>query len=132
MTPRAQLAANRQFGWFFTIVCFILATYSFLNDWERATITLLGSAMMLAVVTLFFSRLLTTVTRLWYGFGLLLGKVVSPIVLGVIFFVLITPVALITRRFGRDELRLKKRSVDSYWIDRSPPNPSSDSFKRQY
>jgi hypothetical protein len=64
--------------------------------------------------------------------GLLLGKVVSPIVLALLFFLLITTISLITRLFGRDELKMKKRSVDSYWMNRSPPGPSSDSFKNQY
>jgi hypothetical protein len=64
--------------------------------------------------------------------GLLLGKIISPIVLGLIFFVLITPVSLVTRLFGRDELKMKKRSVESYWVDRSPPEPPSNTFKNQY
>jgi hypothetical protein len=63
---------------------------------------------------------------------MLLGKIVSPIVLGLIFFVLITPAALITRLFGRDELKIKKRTVESYWVDRSTLGLESESFKNQY
>ena len=61
-----------------------------------------------------------------------MGKVVSPLVLGVIFFLLISPVALIGRLFGRDELRLKKANSNSYWIDRVPPGPAGDTFKNQF
>jgi hypothetical protein len=76
--------------------------------------------------------MLTPLNWLWYELGMLLGKIVNPIVLGFIFFVLITPVSIVTRLFGRDELRIKKRHVESYWIDRSPPGPPLDSFKNQY
>jgi hypothetical protein len=64
--------------------------------------------------------------------GELMGKVVSPLVLGVIFFVLLTPVGLIGRLLGRDELRLKRTNSESYWIDRVPPGPAGDSFKNQF
>jgi hypothetical protein len=64
--------------------------------------------------------------------GILLGRIFSPFVLGVIFFVLLTPISILTRLFGRDELKLKKRSLESYWVDRSPPGPPLDSFKNQY
>jgi hypothetical protein len=59
-----------------------------------------------------------------------MGKFVSPIVLGIIFFLLITPVAIITRLFGRDELLIKKREVPSYWIEKEAIDP--DSFKDQF
>jgi len=85
-----------------------------------------------SVATLLSPQLLAPLNRLWYGLGVLLGKIISPIVLGLIFFVLITPVSLVTRLFGRDELKMKKRNVESYWVDRSPPGPPSDSFKNQY
>ena len=61
-----------------------------------------------------------------------MGKVVSPIVLGLIFFGMLTPVGIIGRLLGRDELRLKKAPVTSYWIDRDPPGPAPDSFKNQF
>jgi hypothetical protein len=64
--------------------------------------------------------------------GELMGKIVSPFVLGVIFFALITPIGFFGRLFGRDELRLKGSKASSYWIDRVPPGPSSDSYKNQF
>ena len=89
-------------------------------------------AVLFAGVTLLAPQALTRLNRLWYDLGMLLGKITSPVVLGVIFFVLITPVALALRLFGRDYLKMRKRSVESYWVDRSPPGPPSDSFKNQY
>jgi hypothetical protein len=70
--------------------------------------------------------------KLWFGLGILLGKIISPIVLGIMFFILITPVALATRAFGRDELKLKKRNLNTYWVSRNPAGPAKDSFKNQY
>jgi len=76
--------------------------------------------------------LLTPLNKAWMKLGDLLGKVISPIVLGIIFFVLLAPVALVTRLLGRDELRLKMSNSSSYWIDRTPPGPAGDSFKNQF
>ena len=127
-----NLPTNHKFGWFFAAVFALLAVYAKWKAWgEAAAVALILSAFF-AIVTVVSPKLLSPLNRLWYGLGLLLGKIVSPIVLGVIFFVLITPISLITRLFGRDELKMKKRSVDSYWVDRSPPGPSSDSIKNQY
>jgi hypothetical protein len=64
--------------------------------------------------------------------GALMGRVVSPLVLGTIFFLLITPISMLARLFGRDELRLKKIDTSSYWIARAPPGPDGDSFKNQF
>ncbi len=69
---------------------------------------------------------------LWIKLGDLMGKVVSPLVLGVIFFGLIAPLGLLTRLWGRDELRLKRLKTHSYWINRIPQGPSGESFKNQF
>ena len=127
-----NLPTNRKFGWFFAAIFALFAAYAHWKSWgEAATIALILSTIF-TVVSLVSPQLLSPLNRLWYGLGLLLGKIVSPIVLGMMFFLLITPISLITRLFGRDELKIKKRSVDSYWVDRSPPGPPSDSFRNQY
>ena len=84
------------------------------------------------ILTLLAPQWLRPFNRAWFLLGELLGKIVSPIVLGVIFFLLITPVALVGRLLGRDELRLKRKPVNSYWVDRTPPGPEADSFKNQF
>lgn len=70
--------------------------------------------------------------RAWLSLGLLLGRLGNPLILGIIFYLLITPLALVTRLFGRDELALKKRGVNSYWKHREPTRPSPNSFLKQY
>lgn len=126
------MTENKNFGWFFVLVFFLLATYAWIKDWGMAALAVAICTIFLAVVTSFFSQALTMPRHRWHQLGLLLGKIVSPLVLGLIFFVLITPVSLVTRLFGRDELKMKKRNVESYWVDRLPPGPPSDSFKNQY
>ena len=76
--------------------------------------------------------ILSPFNKAWYRLGLLMGKVVSPIVLGILFFIVISPVAIVTRLFGRDILLLRKRNVNSYWIERNPPGPQPESFKEQF
>lgn len=126
------IPTNRIFGWFFAAVFAVVAAYTYLKGWNTATLVALLSASLFTAATLFVPRVLAPLNRLWYEFGILLGKIVSPIVLGMIFIILITPVSIITRLFGRDELKIKKRYEKSYWIDRSPPGPPSDSFNNQY
>lgn len=64
--------------------------------------------------------------------GILLGKIVNPLVLGVVFFIVITPIAVIMKLAGRDTLGLQKRRVNTYWIDRIPVGPDSQSFNNQF
>jgi hypothetical protein len=127
-----KLPTNRKFGWFFAAVFAAVATYAYWRGWSAVILVTLVAAILFAAATLLFPQSLAPLNRLWYGLGMLLGKIISPIVLGLIFFMLITPVSLVTRLFGRDELKMKKRNVESYWVDRSPPGPPSDSFKNQY
>lgn len=126
-----ELPSNRRFGFFFTTVFTIAAIYFYNSDniiWAYVFIAL-GSIFLL--VTLIKSDVLLPFNKLWMRFGLLLGMIVSPIVLGIIFFFLFTPIAKLMRLFGRDELRLKISQKESYWISRGEPI-KSESFKQQF
>jgi len=128
-----NLPTNRKFGIFFSAVFLLIAIrlywYSDSTIWTLFFVVLSGSFIL---VSIFMTQLLTPLNKIWYYFGILLGRIVSPVVLGFIFFLIITPTALIIRLAGRDNLRLKKKSVQSYWLDRLPPGPNPDSFKNQY
>ena len=77
--------------------------------------------------------MLAPFNALWFRFGLLLHRVVSPVILALLFFTTVAPVGLLMRAFGKDPLRLKKdRAADSYWILREPPGPSPESMKQQF
>jgi hypothetical protein len=76
---------------------------------------------------------LAPLNRVWTRFGLLLHRIVSPVVLGVMFFVVVTPMGLIMRALGKDPLRLRfDRDARSYWIDRRPPGPAPDTLNNQF
>lgn len=129
----SNLPSNRTFGLFFMGVFAILGAYGLWRGWSIELIkAFFAISALLLVITLLLPKLLTPFNKFWYQLGLLLGKIVSPIVLGVIFFIIITPVAIVTRLAGRDVLKLRKQKVDSYWIDRSPPGPEPESFKEQF
>ena len=126
-----KLPSNKKFGYFFTLVFGLLAVYFYTKElisWSY--IMLLASA-----VFLFFSitkaEILLPLNKLWMRFGLILSMIVSPIVLGAIFFGLFTPIALVMRLSGRDELRLKFYKKSSHWILRRE-TIKSDSFKHQF
>ena len=128
-----NLPSNRNFGFLFAGVFALLSAYA---GYHGASVTTvygwLIAGVIIGLVAIITPGLLTPLNKAWMKLGDLMGKVVSPLVLGVIFFLLITPVALVTRLFGRDELRLKKTKASSYWIDRAPPGPAGDSFKNQF
>jgi len=127
-----KMPTDKKFGYFFSVLFTLIALYSYWHDLKNFAITSATLSFLFVAFTLVAPKVLSPLNRAWYELGMLLGKIVSPIVLGVIFFLMITPISLITRLFGRDELKIKKLSVQSYWVDRSPPGPSSDSFKNQF
>ncbi len=86
----------------------------------------------MALVTIFKEEMLLPFNKLWMRFGFLLGLIVSPIILGLIFFGLFTPISLLTRLFGRDELRLYFKQKTSHWIMKDTDNLQKSSFKQQF
>lgn len=129
------LPSNTSFGGLFVIVFLILAAWA---GWKGATPWSLGFAAVaggFGLVTALRASWLTPLNRAWMALGHLLGRIISPIVLGVMFFGLITPVALVQRLSGRDALRLRAfrdPKVASHWIRRDPVGPAPESFRRQY
>ena len=126
-----ELPSNRKFGFFFTFVFAVAATCFFYLANESWAYVFVVAASLFLVVTLIKSDALLPFNKLWMRFGLLLGMIVSPIVLGIIFFGLFTPIALLIRLRGRDELRLNFSQKASHWISRSEPI-KSDSFNNQF
>jgi len=129
-----SLPSNRHFGFLFAGLFALLTAYSAYRD--AAAVTVYGwlmASILVGIVSIVAPKLLMPFNKAWMKLGELMSNVVSPLVLGIIFFVLITPVALATRLFGRDELRLKENaSLNSFWINRAPPGPTGESFKNQF
>ena len=126
-----ELPSNRKFGFFFTFVFAVVAAYYLYSEKMTWAYAFIAAAFIFLLVTLVKSDALTPLNKLWMWFGLLLGMIVSPILLGVIFFGIITPIAITMRLSGRDELKLKSAQKASHWIKRSEPI-KSESFNQQF
>lgn len=125
--------ANRKFGLLFSGIFAFLSAYAAYRGVDRiAVYCLIGAGVFTGLAAVAVPRKLTLFNVAWMKLGELMGRVVSPLFLGITFFVLITPVAMVSRLFGRDELRLKRNNTESYWINRIPPGPAGDSFKNQF
>jgi hypothetical protein len=124
--------SDRSFGIVFAVVFTLIALFPLLHG-ESVRLWALAVAAVFAGLAFLWPSLLAPLNRLWFRFGLLLHKIVNPVVLGVMFFVVITPVAAITRLFGGKLLSLGcDKSLPSYWQRRSPPGPEPDSVRNQF
>ena len=115
-----KLPSNRSFGIVFFTVFLILSLYPLVNS-ESIRIWSLIISIIFLVLGLLNSKILTPLNKLWFKFGILLGKIVSPFVMGIIFFLVVTPIGLIMRLFGKDLLNLKYNEKKSYWIEKKGP-----------
>jgi len=126
-----ELPVNRKFGFFFTFVFVLTAAYFHKTGNMTYAYVFSGVALTFLLITLLKDNVLFVLNKLRMQFGSLFGMIISPIVLGIIFFGLITPYGVIMRIFGRDELKLKVTKKSSHWISRCEPI-KSDSFKNQF
>ena len=130
--PDVNLPSNRKFGFFFTVIFFFLGFYFLFIDHFPGAIGFISLGASLLAITIIKDALLLPFNKLWMRFGLVLGKIVNPIVMGIIFFGLFTPIAIFTLMFGRDELRINKRKLDSFWRVKSLDSKNNHSFKNQF
>lgn len=126
-------ASERSFGILFLIVTGAIGILGLYRGWAiQLVAAFFLASMLLGLATLFHPPVLAPLNKGWFLLGRVLGKVVSPIILGVLYFGLLTPIALVARAFGRDELRLKRQQVNSYWLERSSSGPPPSSFENQF
>ena len=129
---KAGSSSNRSFGFVFAIVFGVIAAWPLLDGesirWWAAAIC--GIFTLIAVIA---PKWLAPLNRVWTSFGELLHRLTNPLILGVIFFGTITPMAVIMRACRKDLLRLRRRpNATSYWIERAPNEPSPKSMKHQF
>lgn len=125
-------SSDRSFGLVFT-AAFALIALSPLRHGNPVRIWALVVSGVFLLLALTIPAVLHPLNLLWSRFGLLLSKVTNPIILGVMFFVVLTPVAFFARLFGKDLLRLRSEpGTDSYWIPRLPPGPAPESMRNQF
>tara|TARA_B100001540_G_scaffold62883_1_gene56578 strand:+ start:610 stop:999 length:390 start_codon:yes stop_codon:yes gene_type:complete len=117
---KIKIGSNRSFGIVFFIVFFIISLFPLLKGNDIRIWSLLVSLIFL-VLGLINSNILSPLNKLWFKFGLLLGNFISPIIMGLVFFLVVTPTGLFMRLIGKDLLNLNKKNVKSYWIDKTGP-----------
>ena len=115
-----KIGSNRSFGLVFFIVFLLISIYPIFNEGSIRLWSLLIAAIFL-ILGLLNSKLLTPPNKVWFKFGLILGKFISPIVMGVIFFGVVTPISFLMKVFGKDLLNLKYNNKPSYWIEKNGP-----------
>lgn len=130
-TSQVILPSNKRFGLFFSVI-FLLGSIYFHVSQHIAYTAMLGTlSLLFFLLSLFRPDALLPLNKLWMQFGLMLGNIVSPIVLGILFFGLITPIAIFLRIFGRDELKLRAHTGMSRWIE-PDADAEPQSFKNQF
>ena len=115
-----KISSNRSFGIVFFVVFLLIALYPLIYNGEIRLWSIIISFIFL-ILGLLNSKALTPLNKIWFKFGILLGKIVSPIILGIIFFFIVTPIGLIMRILGKDLLNLKFNANKSYWIEKRGP-----------
>jgi hypothetical protein len=125
-------SSDRAFGVVFAVVFVLIGAWPLLYG-SAVRWWALGIALAFALTAAIRPALLAAMNRAWLRLGLFLGKVISPIALGVLFFVVLVPIGIAMRMAGKDPLRLKRDAgTQSYWIPRMPPGPPPDSMKNQF
>lgn len=110
-----KLGTNRSFGFVFAVVFCIVALYPLLNQ-ESIRLWSLIVSIIFFILGLMDSKVLLPFNKIWFKFGLFLGKLVSPIIMSIIFFLVVTPIAVLMRLLKKDLLNLKFNTNNSYWI----------------
>ena len=111
---------NKNFGIVFFVFFLILSIYPVLNN-KIINFWFLSISFIFLILGLLNSNLLSPLNRIWFKFGIYLGKFVSPIVMGAVFFLVVTPISLIMKIFNKDILSLKKNTKETYWIKKNGP-----------
>ena len=124
-----KMSSNRSFGLLFFIVFLAISLWPLISQ-EDLRLWAFILAIIFLVLGILNSKFLTPLNKLWMKFGLFLGSIIAPFVMGVVYFMVVTPVGLIMRSLGKDLLRMKKnKSASTYWIPREKQN---DTMKRQF
>ena len=127
-----SLPSNRSFGLFFTVIFLLFSGYFFFNNSFQLSQVFVCISVIFFILSILNPKILLPLNFSWMFFGFLMGLVVSPIVLGAIFFLIFTPIGLFMKIIGRDELRVKKLSLQSYWKKREINKSGSNHFKNQF
>ncbi len=120
-THKEKLPSNRNFGLVFFVFFLIIGLWPLLGTNEIRYWSIFFSIIFF-FLGITNSKLLNPLNKIWFNFGILLGKMISPLIMGIIFFLVVTPIGVIMRVFGKDILSLKyNKKNKSYWIEKNGP-----------
>ena len=129
MNKNIKIGSNRSFGTVFFMVFLIIALWPLLNN-NGIRIWAFAIALLFLILGILNSKILSPLNKIWFRFGIFLGKFIAPIVMGIIFFFLIvTPTGILVNLFKKDLLKLKKNNNKTYWIEK---NDKNNSMKNQF
>lgn len=126
------MPSNKKFGYFFSLILFLLSIFFLNNENFFATTFSLLTLVFLLILTHFYPNMLTKPNRAWFNFGIILGKIVNPIILGILFFFLLSPLSIFLRLILRDRLGLKNNSKKSFWNYKDKKKFNGEFFKNQF
>ena len=112
---KIKISSNRSFGLVFFVFFLIISLFPLLNS-NEIRYWLLALSLVFLILGILNSKILTPLNKIWFKFGLFLGKIFSPIIMGFIFFTVVTPTAFIMKIFRKDILNLRKNTKSTYWI----------------
>ena len=125
---KPKIGSNRSFGVVFFIVFLIISLWPLFSNNEIRIWSLIVSIIFLTL-GLINSKILTPLNKLWFKFGILLGNIISPLVMGIIYFLVVTPMALLLKIINKDVLSLKKKKLGTYWKNKEKYNST---MRNQY
>ena len=123
-----KISSNKSFGIVFAIVFFLIGLWPIIESNDIRIWSLILSVIFL-ILGLMNSSILTPLNKIWFRFGIFLGNFIAPVVMGIIFFFVVTPIGLIMRLLGRDLIKLKKNNENSYWIEKKD---AESSMRKQF
>ncbi len=116
-TKNIKIGSNKSFGIVFAVVFGLIAFWPLIKG-DDIKIWALVISIIFFVLGLINSKILTPLNRLWFKVGIFLGNFIAPIVMGIIFFLVVTPTGIIMKLLGKDLIKLKKSNEKSYWIEK--------------
>ena len=117
MDDKIKLGSNRSFGIVFFVVFLLVSFYPLINE-ENIRYWSLFISFIFLILGLLNSKILTPLNKIWFKFGILLGNIISPIVMAIVFFVVVTPTGIIMKILRKDLIGLKKNNKNTYWIEK--------------
>jgi len=124
-----KISSNRSFGFLFFVVFFVISLWP-LKSQGDVRIWALVLSLIFLILGVLNSRFLTPLNKLWFKFGILLGLIVTPIIMGIVYFVVVTPTGVLMRLLGKDLLRMSKvKNTSTYWIK---SDKQKNTMKKQF